>query len=637
MAVVEKALIIIAVSKYKGAYANLPGTLECAKRLKAWAEPDELFRGYTVLSITDEEKPVTVDRLKTEIKAFFEEKGSLDRLVVYFAGHGLVRSSSDEYWLLSEAPNPDEGIDVEAFKRRLMKIGLGQLNDTLTAGQLVLIGDCCRDPNKDSIEFRGDPIVPNTTGDTKVVRMDRFASTELGNVSFHIRRPDDTFTCLFSDTLLEALEGGIPQAFVNEDHKYSPAVINYSLTEYLENEVPKRVKTQAGKEGKPDIVAGIFPPDNVYFKAGPAVAAPPPPKSRNISDEKVLNVNAAAEGQGLPEEHISAEDRLFELERKRQDTTNQEHEYRDAARHVFLRGIGNRIGLNVRSPYAGLLTDAGRPDFLMNYDVDVVGHPERSRIGFGKVRGYTEIHARGLFGSPIAVPWGEKWLLMPEYPNTVSISLQEDDGELSLLNGGQWSTFFKGRTGNTPPLRLSDAISLADSERVGKERNYPQAVAAGYLYEFAGDFDNILRTAHYMRLGQNVVPFDLGLLCGSNLRWGEDREGRSAAYCDLPAVGNAPGPRGTIERPDYTRTSFEAVPDVKLWGLVPMHRQGWMVLKDMDPTLIPPEIMQIAYTVQGRSSTFLTQEGMDLFAKFFRYQFTSNEPEAQHDAAYAHP
>lgn len=155
----DKAMIIIAVSKYVGAYNNLPGTLESARRLREWAEQPKEDCNYKVLYLGDDVFPqINVELIRQEVSNFVDNN-IMDRLVVYFAGHGIVRSAGDQFWLLTNAANDlREGINVEAFRRGLLKCNIGKYNDELT-GQLCIIGDACRNSGRDAIEFYGDPIL----------------------------------------------------------------------------------------------------------------------------------------------------------------------------------------------------------------------------------------------------------------------------------------------------------------------------------------------------------------------------------------------------------------------------------------------------------------------------------------------
>src|SRR5580704_6829970 len=94
---IRKAMVVIAVSNYDPPYEALPGTLTSARRIADWAKTPGEGRNYKVVEITDASVgsqpgvPVTVERLRKEITSLLDTT-IIDRLVVYFAGHGVVRS-----------------------------------------------------------------------------------------------------------------------------------------------------------------------------------------------------------------------------------------------------------------------------------------------------------------------------------------------------------------------------------------------------------------------------------------------------------------------------------------------------------------------------------------------------------------
>lgn len=72
----DKAMIIIAVSKYAGAYGNLPGAITSANRLRSWAEDE----GYKVLYLADDVfDKIDVQLVSQEISRFVNNN-FIDRL-----------------------------------------------------------------------------------------------------------------------------------------------------------------------------------------------------------------------------------------------------------------------------------------------------------------------------------------------------------------------------------------------------------------------------------------------------------------------------------------------------------------------------------------------------------------------------
>ncbi|MAP94343.1 MAG: hypothetical protein CMK07_05270, partial [Ponticaulis sp.] len=210
---------------------DLPGTLVSAKRFIDWAVNDQFgpkIKPDNVLTLTDDDDnpltnggAVSVELLKEHIKPFLENR-MIDRLVVYFAGHGIARSESDQFWLLTNAEfDTSQGIDVRLFRRKLGKYGFGQFNDDLAnEGQVWLIGDACRNPANSALEFDGDAIL-TMGGRTKDTVFDLFFATSLGDFAYQV--PGDGAAavpyCLFSQAFLDCMSGEFLDAIETEHHQ----------------------------------------------------------------------------------------------------------------------------------------------------------------------------------------------------------------------------------------------------------------------------------------------------------------------------------------------------------------------------------------------------------------------------------
>lgn len=260
---IRKAMIIIAVSDYVGAYPQLPGTRTSAERLANWAREPTPGRNYKVLEITDAaNQSVTVDRLREEIEALLTTT-IVDQLVVYFAGHGLVRSATDQFWLLTNAAHDwREGVDLMPFIDGLKRYNIGACSRHLRKGQLCIIADACRDTTRDAISFNGDPIL-TSAAKASPMDTDMFMATSLGDFAYQPTAvAGGIASCLFSDVLCEALEGGVPGVF-EATHAFGTVIENQKLATYLDDEVPKRAK-KYNEKMTPDTISGLRRDFNFY-------------------------------------------------------------------------------------------------------------------------------------------------------------------------------------------------------------------------------------------------------------------------------------------------------------------------------------------------------------------------------------
>jgi hypothetical protein len=608
----NKAMIIIAVSKYAGAYAPLPGVITSARRLREWAEQSDEDYNYKVLYLADDVfEKIDVQLVREEVGQFIKNN-FIDRLVVYFAGHGIVRSAGDQFWLLTDAANDGrEGIDVEAFRRGLLKCNIGNAD---FAGQLCIIGDACRNTGRDAIEFRGDSILAPTVNRKKRIQLDRFLSTGLGDYSFQINKTDSQSAyCLFSEVMLSALQGEVKEAIDTEYHQFKPVVTNHKLAEYLEEEVRNRAAA-IGEDMEPDLLAGIHPPHNFYKRL-----KEPIPDGIASSQDRQL---AAAIRMAIHDSRSNKQ--LTEVQKGRKQTLLR---LKDRITLKYIRSsrfTDNRWFDPDKSNFFAI--SDFRPNLIAVPHSAAVEAVHRESI-------FYEIEAINCYDSPILIRQDEQWILIPNYPNVVTVIYRNLPGDILFLKTGHirrqdelWDTYlsdFSNLVGSVP-LRAADAQKFADKIRVGKEQYPHQAVTAGYLYEFSNDYDNIARTAHYMVENTGEVPFDLALLCADKIWWSQEENGRYVAFADLPAV--EPSQTDNQEyRPYYTRRKFRKRKNVRLWGIAPIFRQGWSFMQTELYLEIPEAIRLIGENMNGRSAASLTNKGLRIFLKAFNYRVVETD------------
>jgi hypothetical protein len=613
----DKAMIIIAVSKYAGTYSELPGAITSARRLREWAEQPDEDCNYKVLYLADDVFEKIDVQLVGEKVSEFVNNNFIDRLVVYFAGHGIVRSAGDQFWLLTDAANDTrQGINVEAFRRSLLKCNIGNAD---FAGQLCIIGDACRNAGRDAIEFYGDPILTSTANRNKSIQLDRFLSTGLGDYSFQIDQiGSQSAYCLFSEVMLSALRGEVKEAIDTEDNRFKPVVTNHKLAEYLYKEVRNRAAA-IGEDMKPDLIPGIHPPYNFYKR----LKVPIPDVIASSQDRQLAEAIRMAIHDSRPE---SSNEQLTAVQEVRKQTLLG---LKDRITWESIRSSRVRVNRWLNHDYPDFLTISDfRPNFIAvprSAEVEVV-HQERTLY---------QIEATNCYDCPILIHQDEKWILIPNYSNVVTVVSRNLPSDILFFKTGRtieqnklWDTYlsdFSNLVGSVP-LRAADAQKFADSIRVGKEEYPHQAVTAGYLYEFSNDYNNIARTAHYMAENTGTVPFDLALLCADKIWW-HKKNGRLVAFANLPAVEpSQTNDTDNEDRPYYARRGFKKLKNVRLWGIAPIFRQGWSFMQTELYLKMPDEIRLIGENMSGRSAASLTEEGLRMFLEAFDYRVIEIDP-----------
>ncbi len=127
----RKAALVIGVSD-ASPLDYLPGALNGARAFHEWATA----LGYDARLVTDKEEPVTAARLRGELdRLLTKDDRGIHRLLVYFAGHGLIREAEQALWLLSDWSRELRAVNVEQLRRRLGYYGVEQV---------AIFADACR-------------------------------------------------------------------------------------------------------------------------------------------------------------------------------------------------------------------------------------------------------------------------------------------------------------------------------------------------------------------------------------------------------------------------------------------------------------------------------------------------------------
>lgn len=597
---IRKAMIIIAVSDYAGAYTRLPGTQTSAARLAKWANDPSPGRNYTVLEITDAaNKPVTVDRLRKEIDGLLTTT-IIDRLVVYFAGHGLVRSATDQFWLLTNAAQDRrEGVDLMPFIDGLKRYNIGASSPHLSKGQLCIIADACRDTSRNAISFTGDPIL-TSAAKASPLDTDMFLATTLGDFAYQPAAvAGGLASCLFSDVLCEALEGGVPNV-IDASHAFGKVIDNQKLATYLDDEVPKMAKKYKEKM-TPDTISGLRRDFNFYD------LIPPAPSDNDgvpANDSSFVTNFTTGLLHPTPGKRIIRDDTALGLAPAERRSSG--------FGHVIDRGADLMEKLGVRPRSTGAV--------ISEFD-ERVALP-KAATQYLAVKGYRwKFLPESIHPAPqLFVRQRDYWTIAPVYPHSVTVLQPWNPGDVLVntrdaMRETDWDSALSssGAASRWEPRRMKDAIRAADQLRFGKERQPLHADQAGYIYHMVGDTDNIMRTAHYMaQVG--FLTCDLACLAATDLRWSFGEYGWEI-HADLPAVEREDDPL----RPNFANTAMDAKLNVPVNTLFPVFRQGWRRMAELPFDTMPDVLRQLAHMTEGYAAVALPDSAMPIIQEYFSY------------------
>nr|WP_070960645.1 hypothetical protein [Hyphomonas sp. Mor2] len=672
----KKAIIIIAVSKYEGSLPDLPGVITSACDLSDWASSSG--EGYRQLVILDAEPhanfkqshivqpKITSDFLREKIPTFLNEDLT-DRLVVYFAGHGFVRSLGSQFWLLSGAENDRrEGIDVEGFRRGLQRFGFGAQNTMMSRGQISIISDACRSVSPDGLDFVGDHIVTGAD-DFEPCYVDVFRSSISGERSYQVDGDSEgPAFCIFSSVFIDALHGAGGKTVQNH-HQFSPAVTSGQISEYLLREVPKTAR-EFGVEMRPDPMPGFVPPLDYYkrLKGKGALADQSNSKDRflaRLPRKKQKAVKMDWPGPGKSEDRGPDQSPADRLRHRYEDWLSAIPTDRSFARKREITFYTDSYPEEICAPAKSNIRVTAENSRERLFKVTVSGR----KVDSAMTTVFVKVDDR-YYGVPNY--FGKTALFSSLYPGDVFLATEWDiEGDVS-----DYENEF-----HESSQTLSAVNAVADRIRSSKHVNPFNSVLAGYLYEFSNDYDNIARTSHYMAefglmpamfpaqvnklffgvlcilsllapgialwtmyeqptLSHAVsllfsfaplafslfffrnfmraedltyLPIDLAVLCAERITWKKTKRGL-VAFADLPAVKKVHPSKNDApsERPEYTRSGFRRRKMVRCVGTVPVFSQGW---KFANQTKLdaPVPFLKAAARIRGRSLAELPIEVID--------------------------
>lgn len=238
----QRAAVLIGVKK-TGDLPELQAVRPSIERMAEWARLQG-FEEKLLKVVTDEKKPVTVDKITAAIKSIIS-RGTVEQLIVYFSGHGFNIDS--EYWLLSDAPkDSNAAINVEGSLRLARYCGISHI---------VLISDACRSAAEglQALQVKGSNVFPNDPSSGTENPVDILFSCARGKPSFEIvdraKAVDEAvraYSAVYTETLLEYLNGAHLHALdsVQENGTSIGELRLGKLADCLREDLPKRLKAK---------------------------------------------------------------------------------------------------------------------------------------------------------------------------------------------------------------------------------------------------------------------------------------------------------------------------------------------------------------------------------------------------------
>jgi Caspase domain len=262
----RRVAVIIGVGRYNG-LTHLPGAVNGAREMAQWARD----AGYEVILLTDGERggngtPGRVDAgtIAHEIDNLVQA-GDVERLLVYFAGHGQSRGTDIDYWLLPpDGMGPLGSVNVGASVKIARISGIEHV---------ILVADACRSSaDRARMDVQGALIFP-LNGGRSTSEVDQFWATASFDPALEVQASPESAYGVFTKVLLAGLRGEEPDAVVI-DETGARLILPRTMKGYLLDHIPRRCAQLNLRQQSPDCrVESGYPPSAI-------AALPPPPTVR---------------------------------------------------------------------------------------------------------------------------------------------------------------------------------------------------------------------------------------------------------------------------------------------------------------------------------------------------------------------
>jgi hypothetical protein len=575
----DRIFISIGVSRPGGGLQELPGAINAATRMAAWA----VAQGYETLLIHDAEiKEITVDLLRTKITSVIEsvtQHSELKRLVVFFAGHGAALDLGDQYWILTNWKSDwTEAIKVSSLQRVLEYYG---------PKQVAIIGDACQEFSAKFSKLVGSQILATPNEDIRDYELDHFLAVDVGMQAFMIKAKDNTEDfCIFTEVMLEGLQGGARDkvyARVGEQ-----VVTSQSLAQYLKINVAL-VASKHGVNMTPFLRPGFFV-DPIYLTLPPGGDLPtgyphqddmqfgePPAPSGHIV---VRDAGGKRSGDYISRLNIPPIVELIRADITDVESPSKEivDAEREASRRGFVEDLRESEGFNER-PFADSaihIYGIRVTELVASFASILFGvHPAiRQHVGL-------QIHGR----NQKAIGWTDVIVSFADGRVISACALDGFSTAVQRMRDSSISVFHRPLRGNgdigykaidllaRAHAGLLDREAIIDSAamiRNGKHEILTFGCIAAQFYDVIRDVESLRSMAAFYAMNYQPVPLDIILYGGGAI---SESDGR--LYADIPEVPRRQ-PRTELEQKQ--RFTFRGTPAFEkhpIAGRIPWMRQAW--------------------------------------------------------------
>ena len=581
--VAERIFLGIGVAKPRG-MTPLPGVENSVGAMAAWATK----QGYAASTITDKQVPVSADRIRAKLEESLQAADFVDRIVVYFGGHGFLEAP-DQIWILSDGPSVNTG--------RISRNTLRASIQTYRPKQIGIIADACLEARY--FASGSVSVLDDKPGSQRRVFVDSIFSTSPNLPSYNfVSDTEGKDFCLFTSVLLAFLTGRDPRAF-----RLANGTSIDVTTQTLYFNLPDAVIERAAELGvlqEPQMDPGFPVGEDVYSRFDLASSGdrtgPSPPTSGSSSPPTDPREPGDTEAPGyasrstldlrLSDERSLPPPLLAEKEIERLQVAATEWDERLAAL-VLHAGPRASWGVIVNEQptgfFEGPIADPASDGWwlpILFSDLDKpVAYVGRQRRRFLTLSWETESERSSESSFFTMVPIYEGLIATVHLSNDLDYE-RKATGCVQLSWSPEYTSYrYSEKTHRAwraltalvhGKLASADSAAFADDLRDEKHANPMIGVVCAYLYDLVGDTDSIARLCHfYVQHGQGI-PFDIALLSGGRLTRSEEKPGWELQY----AGAREDKRRRNLGVPEYLWRATRKGTGI-VAGAAPLVRPGW--------------------------------------------------------------
>ncbi|WP_401743723.1 caspase family protein [Stenotrophomonas geniculata] len=207
------------------------------------------------------------------------------------------------------------------------------------------------------------------------------------------------------------------------------------------------------------------------------------------------------------------------------------------------------------------------------------------------------------------------------YRRLMTIAVRDDRGTNGWLlhspndsysaAGGAIDILMRMQSGDLPP---SEVPNVAAFLRRSKHGNPVIGAICSYLYDYAGDLENIRRMAYYFASRHQPIPYDIALMGDLKFHWRDDRY-----VTQVPATEAI-----SAARPDLPYFTNRATPKIagEIAGFIPWLRQGWDFLDERtdSETALNRTLLDLRDHLHPQTFTSLSPSGAQALARLWKME-----------------